>query len=206
MHVADREPVTGDQDRTLSPRVRDLPVEGGQAVLGGREGAGRHHADVPTGQRAPQPPDVVGVEVRRDDQRQRGDPQPVEAPVDGRTGGTGVDQHPGVRAGGQHDGVALADVADHGEGVRWRPAADGLAERPSREHEAHHGGQRQRAQHREAQQGDPHHEQLPAEQHRATETGRPRGRGVRQRGGDPRRGGQPARRPAGEPDHDVGGR
>ena len=61
---------------------------------------------------AAQPVDVVGVEVGEHDGVEGGDPEAGQAAVDQRRVGAGVDEDRPVRAAAQHDGVALADVAD----------------------------------------------------------------------------------------------
>ena len=68
-----------------------------------------------------QPVDVVGVEVGEDDGVERGDAEVAQAAVDQGRVGAGVDEDGSVRAAAQHDGVALADVADDDPPAVGRP-------------------------------------------------------------------------------------
>lgn len=130
-HGTDRAPVTGEQRQPLRPRPVDEGGEGSGPVVGRREGARRHLAHVPARQRPGQSAHVVGVEVGDEDQRQGGDAEPVQAPVDGSDVGPGVDEDPGSVAGRERDRVALSHVADHRQGAgRW-PAPHRLPQRPS---------------------------------------------------------------------------
>ena len=97
---------TGPVDERGEPR---------HAVVGRRQGARRHRADVPTGQHSGHAADMVGVEVGGEHQRQGGDPQPVQA----ASTGPGRDRRrrglPAPCPGGQHHRVALAHVAGDGQ-------------------------------------------------------------------------------------------
>ena len=76
----------------------------------------------PARQRAGEPADVVGVQVRQHHEGQRPDPEAGEAAVDRARVGARVDEHRAARlAGGQHQGVALTDVARHQRPPRGRP-------------------------------------------------------------------------------------
>ena len=110
--LADREPVTG-----LQHRDRDAVGARHAVDLVGRGGRLAHRADEQLGHRATvdrpaEPVDVVGVEVGEHHGVERGDAEVAQAAVDQGRVGAGVDEHRPVRAAAQHDGVALADVAD----------------------------------------------------------------------------------------------
>jgi hypothetical protein len=145
LRTTDRSTVTGNEHRPLRAVAADQLLEGRHAVVGRGERAGGDGADLAPGQRSGKPGRVVGVQVRHQDQRQRVDAQPVQAPVDGPHVRTGVDEHARPRPGRQDEGVALPDVAGHDDGVRRRPAACDLTHRPAQEDQADEGGQCQRS-------------------------------------------------------------
>ena len=67
-HDADRAPVTGHQRQPLATSPVDQRGEAGHPVVGRRERACGHHADLPSRQCPGQTADVVGVEVGDEDQ------------------------------------------------------------------------------------------------------------------------------------------
>jgi hypothetical protein len=142
-HRADPSDVTGHQGQPLGSGPVDEDGEAGHPVVGGRQGARGHCADVAAGQRPGQTTHVVGVEMRDEDQGQGRDAQPVQAPVDSSHVGSGVDEDPGSVPGREHDRVALAHVADHGQGVRRRPAPHRLPQRLADDDQTDHGRQRE---------------------------------------------------------------
>jgi len=95
------------------------PADRGLGIVGGaqRDPAGGTPAEGP-GQSA----DVVRVQVAEHDQGHRVDPEPAQAAVDRAVGGPDVHEHrPTGDAGGQDEGVPLADVAGDGHPARGRP-------------------------------------------------------------------------------------
>ena len=80
-----------------------------------------HRADGPAPQHAGQPLDVVGVEVREHHEGHPADAEVAQTAVDRVRVGPGIDDHRGRRAGGQHHGVPLTDVADDRDPTRRRP-------------------------------------------------------------------------------------
>ena len=201
--VADPAPVPGQEDRTLAARPRHERFEGTHPLVGRRERRRRDLADVPAGERSGQPTDVVGVQVRHEDQRQHVDPQPVQAPVDGADLRAGVHQDALARTGGQHERVALPDVAGDRDRVGRRPALDRLAQRPAHDDEADERRRREGPQPPEPPQHRSAAEQQDGQQDGARRARRPGGgrvRQVRRALGDED---QPAGGPAGEPHHPV---
>jgi hypothetical protein len=144
--AAHRPDVAGQQQ--LAPRAGPLGerVEGGQPVVGRGQRAGGDRADLPALQCPGEPAGVVGVEVGQQHQRQPVDAQPVEAAVDRPDLRAGVDEHALPRPGGDHQPVALPDVAGDEDGRRRWPAVGRLAQRPAEHHQADRGGQRQDAE------------------------------------------------------------
>jgi hypothetical protein len=180
------------------------PVEGGNPVVGRREGAGGHHADFPAGECARQAARVVGVEVGDQDQRQHVDAQPVQAPVHGTDIRAGVDQYRRPRTRGEDEGVALPHVAADRHGSDWRPAPHRLAERPADHDQADDRGQGQGAQAGEPPQRPATDQQEHGERDRPGGSGRPPRGAVRHACGASGHEDQPARRPAGHPDQGIG--
>lgn len=88
-----------------------------------------HRADGPAPQHARQPPDMVGVEVRQQDQRNPGDAQFPQAAVGQLRVGARVHDHGRAGARREHCGVALPDVAHRERPARRRPAGDHSGER-----------------------------------------------------------------------------
>jgi hypothetical protein len=200
---ADRPPVAGYEDGPLSPAALDERLERLHPVVGGRQRPGGDDADVPAGKCSRQAGGMVGVQMGHQHQRQRVDTEPVEAAVDGADVRAGVDEHPGVRARGQHEGVTLTHVAGDRDGARRRPPAHRLPERPAQHHQAEDGGKCQRTQPLEPPQrpaGD--HEQN-GQQHRAGRPGRPARGAVGHIRRALRDEDQPSRRPAGSPDEGI---
>lgn len=147
---------------------------------------------------------MIGVEVRQQHQRQRVDAQPVEAAVHGAHVGSGVHQHSLARSGGQHERVALPDVAGDQHRARRRPAPDRLPQGPAEHEQTEQRGHRQGTRPGEPPQAPPTAEQDQRQEDRPAGAGRPR-RGTVGHGGRPLgRGHQPAHRPAGDPDEAVG--
>ncbi len=197
-------PVAGDQhDVPGSDTVQHLR-DRGQPVVARGERPGGHLADPAAAERAGQPRHVVGVEVRQEHQGELVDAQPGQAGVDRRPVGTGVDQHPGPRAGRHHERVTLTDVAGDHHRAGHGPAPGGLPQRPAQDHDAHEHRQRERpapgpAPQRPAADGQQHREQDGSRRAR-----RPAGRPVGDRGRALGDADQPAHRPAGEPGGRVG--
>lgn len=199
-------------DHPPVPRPQHLPprtgpaggrVDGGRPLVGRREGAGGDHVDVPPAERAGQPADVVGVEVREQHEGQAVHAQPVEAAVHGTDVGARVDED-GLPRSRRHDqGVALPDVAGDQDRLRRRPPVGHLAQRPAHDEQTEQGGQGERAQPRAAPQEQGGEEQHDGEQDGAAGAGRPAGRAVGQARRHPGDQHQPAHRPAGEPDQRV---
>jgi hypothetical protein len=182
------------------------PVHRPHPVVGRGQRAGRDHVDLPPGQCPGEPAGVVGVEVREEDQAQPVDAEPGQAGVHAADVRAGVDQQPLPRADGDDERITLADVAGHDDGVRRRPAAHRLAQRPTEHHEPDQDGERERAQPAEPPQQDADGDQRERECHRRAGAHRPGGHGIRQRGPSLRDQDQPAHRPAGQPDQDIGRR
>ncbi|PRY42123.1 hypothetical protein LY71_11871 [Geodermatophilus tzadiensis] len=200
---ADHPPVPRPQH--LPPRTGPVggPVERGCPLLGRRERAGGDHADVPPAERAGQPADVVGVEVREQHQRQPVDAQPVQAAVHRADVGARVDED-GLPRSRRHDQrVALPDVAGDQDRLRRRPPVGHLAQRPAQEQQTQQDGERERAQPRVAPQEQAGAEEHDGEQDGAAGARRPPGRAVGQARRGPGHQHQPPHRPPGEPDQRV---
>ena len=102
-----------------------------------RAGQDRWTSTVP--ERAREAVDVVGVEVREDDEIQRRDVPATETAVDAGRVRAGVDQHGSFGSAAQQHRVALADVAlDHAPVLR-RATADEEAwrDQPAEDHGQH---------------------------------------------------------------------
>ncbi|ODU00704.1 MAG: hypothetical protein ABS81_22790 [Pseudonocardia sp. SCN 72-86] len=124
-------------------RLPGLHAEAAQGRAGLARRADRDPADSPAPQRARHPADVVGVQVADHDEVERVHAQPGEAGVDRTIVGAGVDEHrvPGC-AGGEHERVALPDVARDDRPPGGRPARCDDARRHQDEQQPHqHGGQ-----------------------------------------------------------------
>jgi hypothetical protein len=182
------------------------PVEGRYPVVGGRQCSRGHDADVPPVERPRQATDVVGVQMGQQNQGQGMDFQPVQAPVDGPHVRPCVEEHALARAGGQHEGVPLADVAGHHDRVRRGPSPDGLPHRPAEHHQPEQRGECQRSKTREAPEQPPAAEDQRRQENRPGRPGRPARGCVRYRSGAFGHQHQPAHGPAGEPHQAVGER
>ena len=159
------------------------------AHAGSRTGPDRDRPDRPSAERARQAADVIGVQVAEQHEGDAAHPEAREAGVDRPVGRTGVDQHhPARTRRGQHDGVALPDVARHDHPPRGRPAR---RDEPGRDD--HHRGAREHGeQHGAATAGAGHHRD--AAEHRrpsAAPPPGPRARAARHRA--PRRRDRPPR-------------
>jgi hypothetical protein len=198
--------VARDQDRPLAACTVHERVERGPALVGGRQRAGGHHADVPPVEGARQTADVVGVEVREQDEGQRVDPQPVQATVHGPHVGPCIDEHTCPGAGRQDEGIPLADVAGDDHRLRRRPAEHHLSDRPAEDDQAEQGGESERAQPDEPPEHSAGSEDQDGEHGGATGSGRPPRRPIRDVGRVVGHHHQPANGPAGGPDERVGER
>ena len=148
--------VAGHQYLLSRPRAADRPAQRGATVVGGRERSRGHHPDLPVAERAGQAADVVGVQVGEQHQRQPVDAQPVQTAVHRDHVGSCVDQHGLPRTRGHHEGVPLADVAGHEDGVGGPPPAGHLPQRPPEQHDADDQRQGRRAQPGPAPEGEHH--------------------------------------------------
>ena len=203
--LPDRPPVAGHEDRALPAAATDQAVERALPLVVGSQRAGGHDPHRPTGERAGQTGRVVGVQVRHEDQRERVDPEPVQAPIDRADVRPGVDEDAGPGSGRHDEGIPLPDVAGDHEGVRRWPAPDHLPQRPTHRDQAHQRGQRERPDPWEPPQRPGPREEQQREQGGAARPGRPARRRVRQRCralGDQD---EPTRRPAGATDEKVRG-
>ncbi len=115
-----------------------------------------HHPDLAAVEHAGQPVDVVGVQVAEQHDRHPVDPEPVEAAVDGGRVRPSIDHHGRPVTGGQHDRVALTDVADDEEPAGGRPGRPGHRQTARRDRDA---GQRrdQPAPEASVKHGEPDH-------------------------------------------------
>jgi hypothetical protein len=198
-----RPPVARDEDDPLGTRAPRRGLQAAGPVLGRREGARGHHADLPAGQRPGQAPGVVGVEVGEQHQGQGVDAEPVQAAVDRADVGTRVDQHALTRRGRHDQRIALADVARDEDGLLGRPAAGDLPQGPAQHHDADQGRECQRPCAGGAPQQPAGHQEKHGQQQRAARAGRPAGGAVGQRRGPLRHDHQPAHRPARQPHQRV---
>jgi hypothetical protein len=203
LRPAHRAAVTRDEHRSLSPASADHGVERRHAVVGRGQGAGGDDTDGAPRQRPCQATRMVGVQVGHEDQRERVDAQPVQAPVDRSDVGSGVDQHPGTRRRGHDEGIPLPHVASHHDGVLGRPATDDLTCRPAQHDQPHDGGESQRAQPGKPPQHPPTGQEESGQQDGPTAAGRPAGRRVRDSRGTLGHEHEPTRRPARDPDQRV---
>lgn len=177
-HLPHAAPVARDQGQPSASRPVDEGAEAGCAVVGRRESSGGHLAHVAPRQRPGEATHVIGVEMRDENQRQAGDAESVEAPVDRPDVRSRVDEDPGASPERERDRVALPDIADHGQGVgRWPPAHD-LPQRPSDDHQTDQRGERNRPQPCEPPQQPPTDEQHAGEKQRPSRARRPTGRPV----------------------------
>lgn len=78
-------------------------------------------ADCAMAEYAGQTLDMVGVEVRQQDERQPANTEFAQAPVDSHWVGTRVEEHGFSRSGAHRDSVALTDIADNHRPVARRP-------------------------------------------------------------------------------------
>jgi hypothetical protein len=202
----DRAAVARHEHGLLSAGPVHEPCQGTDPIVGGRQRAGRDHADVAAGESTRQTTDVIGVQVRQQHQRQGVDAHPVQAPVDRPDVGPAVHEHAGPGTGRQHERVALPDVAGHGDRLRRRPAPHRLAQRPAHHDEPDDGGQREGPEPGKPPEGPDANEEHHGQQDRAAAAGRPAGRRVRHGRGAFGDDHQPTHRPAREPDERVGQR
>jgi hypothetical protein len=202
-HVTDPPPLARDEYRPLRAHGADEGVEGLAAFVGRREGAGGHLADVSPGECAGEASGVVRIQMRQQDQWERVDAEPVQAPVDRPDLGPRIDEHSGTSACGQDEGVALADVAGNGHRPGRRPTLHRLAQRPADDDQPDHDGDRQRPQPAVPPQQHGHREKQDGEQHGPGRTGRPRGGRIRQVRGPLGDDHEPPRRPPREPGQEV---
>lgn len=166
-------------------RPQHTPVEGAQAAAlpgrraqqgnagGGRltayegglvggfvEGGGLDRAHGTAAQDPGEAGDMVGVEMREDEQRDRGDPERTQAAVDEAGLRAGVHHDGGAVARGEHQSVALADVAGHQPPGRGRPAGHRAGQRRGTydgQHEQQRGGRAQPGTVQEAAPRRDHH-------------------------------------------------
>ncbi len=200
------QPPTGRQ------RDQRRPGRGGLARHGAQRPGGfvdRPHADPAhrtPAQRAREPADVVGVQVAEQHEHDAPHPEARQAGVDRPVRGPGVDQHhPAGARGGEHDGVALADVARHDDPARRRPAGRHDPGRHDHDRGARHRGEQQPPPPSGTTHGEDDGERADHEQ------GARRAVGPRERGAGDRRGvvghrDEPAHGPSGEPDAGGGQR
>jgi hypothetical protein len=161
---ADGAPLARDEHLALSTHPLQQPVQVAGARVVRWQRPGGHPADVAALQRPGESADVVGVQVRQQHQGQPFDAEPLQAAVHRADVGSGVHEYAAAVAGGHHERIALADVAGHDHGVRWGPAAGGLAQRPPDAHQSHHRGHGQRPQPREPPEQAAEREQHPGQQ------------------------------------------
>lgn len=201
----DGAPVAGDQDGPLGTGAADQRPERRGPVVGGRQRPGGHRPDLAAAERPGQAADVVGVQVREQHQRQPVDPEPVQARVDQHRVGPGVDEQPLTGRGGQHQRVALPDVAGDQCRRRGWPAAADLPHRPAHEDDPDHRGQREQPPPGPPQQRPEEQPEHRREQQRTARATGPADRAVGHRGGPLADRDQPAHRPARQPGQQVPG-
>ena len=137
-----------------TPAAAAMPGDVAQRPRGLADRAHGDRPDRPSAQRARQAADVVGVQVAEQHEGDAAHPEAREAGVDRPVGRAGVDQHHPARPGrGQHDGVALPDVARHDHPARGRPTR---RDEPGR-HDHHRGARQHGEQHGAATAGAGHH-------------------------------------------------
>jgi hypothetical protein len=117
------EPAAGRERDDRSARIGRLPRDLAQRPLRDADRADRDRAHRTAAQGAREPTDVVGVQMADHHQRDALHTEPAQAGVDRAVFGAGVDEHhPAGAAGGEHERVALPDVAGHGRPARgWPP-------------------------------------------------------------------------------------
>jgi hypothetical protein len=160
----------------------------------------------PPVQCARQPADVVGVEVAEEHEGDAAHPQPAEARVDRPDLRARVDQHhPARPPRGEHDRVALPDVAGDDQPTRGRPTR---RDEPRRDHHERDPGERsdhhRTTSPRAADQDGGH--QRRGHQQRTDRAGRPRHSSARHRRGVVGHGDEPRRGPSGQPHTRAGHR
>ncbi|TQN43889.1 hypothetical protein FHU33_3361 [Blastococcus colisei] len=187
----------------MAPGPPHEAVEGARPVVGRRQGARRDDSHLAPSQSAGQTTDVVGVQVGDEHHRQRVDAEPVETAVHRADVGPGVDEHPGAGTGGQHEGIALADVAGHDQRAGRRPSNNDLAHRPADDEQPDDRGERERAQPPEPPQRPADGDQEHGQQRGTLRSGRPARRAVRHVRGASGDEDQPPRRPSGSPDQCI---
>ncbi|MCU1607797.1 MAG: hypothetical protein JWP46_4262, partial [Modestobacter sp.] len=171
--VTDRADVAGLQHDVPAAGPVDQPVQSAHPIVGGCERRGRDRAHLPPGQRTGQPVRVVGVQVREQHERQTVDTEPTQTPVDEGRIRAGVDEHALSRAGGQHEGIPLPDVAGDHHRVGQRPAPRRLPDRPPDQDDPQQRGKGQRTHPRPAHQRPGPRPQQHGQQQRAWGAGRP---------------------------------
>ncbi len=166
----------------------------------------RNGARRPPAQRPGQPADVVGVQVAEHDEIERADPEPAKASVDRPVLRAGVDQHgPPRPAGGEHQRVALADIAgDDGPSDGW-PARRHDPGRDQHQQQPEQRRQQHRAPPRRTPEGD-RGQQHTGEQHRTAPPCGPGHQCSRDRGGSVGHRDQPADGGPGQPGTPLGER
>jgi hypothetical protein len=198
----------GADDRDLG-RCRLTADVGG---LLGRlvQGGGLDRSDSATTQDAGEAVHMVGVEVAEDQQGDGGHAEGAQAAVGQGRLGAGVDDDGGARpSGGQHEGIALADVTGHQAPARWWPAGDGSWQRGGAEHgqeEQHGGGRAQPGVAGEAAAEEDGGRGEGGEEQRAGPAPGPVDRRAGQRGSTAGDGGDPSGRPTGQPREGFGER
>ena len=192
------------QHDVLGSHGGQQPLQLRHPVVGRGQRAGGHLADLSAGERAGQSADVVGVQVREQHQRQPLNAEPVQAAGHQGTLGAGVDQHRLAGGGGQHQRVALPDIAGDHDRVRQRPSPADLPQRPAERDDPDERSDGQRPQPGPAHQRPRPAGQQQREENRTSGAGRPRRRAVGQRRGALGDHHEPPHRPAGEPGEDVG--
>ena len=200
--VPDRAPVAGHQDaasRRHGARARRTRRPGRRPATG----AGRHHPDVPAGQRSGQTADVVGVQVGQQDQRQRrrcragpGTGRPRR-----RRGRRPRAPRPPARWAARSASPCPTSQATTTVSAGGHPAR--LPERPAQHDEPDQRGQRQRAQPGNRQSAHAPDQQQDGQQDGSAGPGRPARRRVRHVAARSATDHEPADRPAGQPDQRV---
>lgn len=180
----------------------------GRLVGGLVQGGGLDGAHGPAAQDPGQAGDMVGVEVGEEEQRDHGDPQGAQTAVDEAGLRAGVDHQSGAVARGQHQRVALTDVAGHQPPGGQRPAGHGPGQRDGAQDGRHDQQYDDGAQPRTPQEAAPHgdrHHREGGEEQGTRPCARPVERRAGQGGTVPGHRRDPAGRPGGEPGEGLGG-
>ncbi|KUJ32737.1 hypothetical protein ADK46_21720 [Streptomyces rimosus subsp. rimosus] len=193
-------PGRGSDHRHSGGRCR-MAYEGGLAGWFG-QGRGLDGADRAPAQGAGQPADVIGMEMRENDERDAAYSQVGQAVIDGGRLRAGVHDQGGPLPCAEDQAVALPHVTGHGAPPRRRPADEDAGERRRAQHRDQQGQYAEDAQPGSAQQPAPHQyacDRDGHEQQRTAPAARPaqlRAGQRRSRTGDT---GDPLGRPAGTP-------